>query len=288
MSESLLSFSEVLLFGREITDLKLNQRTVRVVIVVPAGGVVPAGIVEIDGVALNEDDRVLVQAGNQANNLSGIYKTQLNAANTFDLVKRKKVSFGSLVYVRRGRQFKNTFWLQDANRHAEQLYVEQENRRRGNGVNNLIGDQFGGNAKLARIYSFGYEGTVYDLPEPSIFLVHGNGVSATDRNRPPNNGSRAPSNPDISGVSSADYQVADDIQVWSYDKADFTIRMDVMTGQFEQVLLDIYFGFDSPAISGARVSGARVSGARVSGARVSGARVSGARVSGARARGSED
>ena len=78
------------------------------------------------------------------------------------------------------------------------------------------------------------------------------------------------------------FQFADDLIVWSYDKADYTIRMDVDTGMFEQVLLDLFFGGDGGGPSGARVSGARVSGARVSGARVSGARVSGARVSGAR------
>ncbi|MDX1742985.1 MAG: hypothetical protein R3186_05250, partial [Ruegeria sp.] len=78
-----------------------------------------------------------------------------------------------------------------------------------------------------------------------------------------------------------------DMRVWDYDKADYTMRMDVMTGQFEQVLLDIYFGFDSPAISGAKVSGAKVSGAKVSGAKVSGAKVSGAKVSGAKARGGD-
>jgi uncharacterized protein YjbI with pentapeptide repeats len=82
-------------------------------------------------------------------------------------------------------------------------------------------------------------------------------------------------------VTAADFQLADDLRVWSYDKADYTIRMDVETGMFEQVLLDMFFGGDG-GVSGARVSGARVSGARVSGARVSGARVSGARISGAR------
>ncbi|WP_170516187.1 hypothetical protein [Ruegeria atlantica] len=163
----------------------------------------------------------------------------------------------------------------------------------GKGNNKHLGAQFAdvGNdkAQFAKIYGFAYEGTYYDLPEPVIFLVHGDGTPVNGANNLPGNlASRAPTEPSVGGVAAADFQIANDIKVWNYDKADQTMRMDVMTGQFEQVLLDIYFGFDSPAVSGARVSGARVSGARVSGARVSGARVSGARVSGARARGSDD
>ena len=163
----------------------------------------------------------------------------------------------------------------------------------GQGDNKHLDKQFGvakgaKGPRFAKIYGFAFEGTYYDMPEPVIFLVHGEGDLVADPNKPADDASRAPKEPGIGGVAAAAYQVADEIRVWKYDKSDQTMRMDVMTGQFEQVLLDIYFGDDSPAISGARVSGARVSGARVSGARVSGARVSGARVSGARARGTED
>ena len=141
--------------------------------------------------------------------------------------------------------------------------------------------------RFAKIYGFAFEGTYYDLPEPVIFLVHDEGDEVAKPNVPADNASRAPKEPGIGGVAAADYQMADDIRVWRYDKADQTMRMDVMTGQFEQVLLDIYFGFDSPAISGAKVSGAKVSGAKVSGAKVSGAKVSGAKVSGAKVRGGD-
>lgn len=144
---------------------------------------------------------------------------------------------------------------------------------------------------LARIYGFSYEGTYFELPEPAIFLVHGPGKhvneKANEKNAPGKLASRAPNEPSMTGVAAADFQFSDDILYWNYDKSDYTIRMDVMSGQFEQVLLDLYFGFDSPAISGAKVSGAKVSGAKVSGAKVSGAKVSGAKVSGAKARGGD-
>ena len=147
------------------------------------------------------------------------------------------------------------------------------------------GDQTPG---FAKIYGFAFEGTYFDLPVPVIFLVHGKGQSATDDNLPGNLGSRAPNEPSKSGVAAADFQIANDIRVWSYDKADQTMRLDVSAGMFEQVLLDAFFGGDGGGVSGAKVSGAKVSGAKVSGAKVSGAKVSGAKVSGAKARGSGD
>ena len=118
---------------------------------------------------------------------------------------------------------------------------------------------------------------------PAIFGELRDKVSATDGNLPGNLASRAPNDPSKSGVAAADYQIAHDIKVWNYDKSDQTMRMDVSTGMLEQVLLDVYFGYD-----GGGVSGAKVSGAKVSGAKVSGAKVSGAKVSGAKARGSGD
>jgi hypothetical protein len=39
-------------------------------------------------------------------------------------------------------------------------------------------------------------------------------------------------------VSVADFQFADDIRFWSYDKGDFSIRMDVSTGTLEDILLE--------------------------------------------------
>jgi hypothetical protein len=131
---------------------------------------------------------------------------------------------------------------------------------------------------IARIYSFSYEGAYYDLPRPALFLVHGPGVLVTSV--APKNGqgegapgrSRAPGVPDLSGLAAADFQFADGIMVWSYDKADHTIRMDVETGEFEDVLLNMFFGGGGPAVSGSRVSGSRVSGSRVSGSRLTGGR----------------
>ncbi|KIC38514.1 hypothetical protein RA27_18870 [Ruegeria sp. ANG-R] len=299
MSESLLSFSEVLLFGRELSDLKLKQRSVRLAEELDSHTDLNNSFLKIDGVPVREDDRVLVQVGDAANEYSGIYKVVKATGGKFKFEKRKKVSHDSFVYIRRGRQFKNTYWQQTANRHKDQLFIEQDDRRRGRGVNNFIGDQFGGDARLARIYGFAYDGTYYEMPEPTIFLVHGHGESATGGNLPygfkldkagddtTQQTARAPMNPSVSGVAAADYQMASDIRVWNYDQADYTIRMDIAAGQIEEVLLDVYFEYDAPMVSGAKVSGAKVSGAKVSGAKVSGAKVSGAKVSGAKVSGAK-
>lgn len=137
-------------------------------------------------------------------------------------------------------------------------------------------------ARFARIYGFSYEGSYYDLPRPTVFLVHGAGELVTRGRAGGGNphGSRAPGEPSLTGVVAADFQFVDELRAWSYDRADYSIRMDIETGMFEDILLDAFFnggGSGGPVVGGARVSGARVSGARVSGARVSGARLSGGR-----------
>lgn len=167
------------------------------------------------------------------------------------------------------------------------------------GRNHHLLDQLGcDNAAFARIYGFSYEGTYHELPIPALFLVHGDGVLATqEKNTVKTEGeergssdphfARAPGWPSLTGLSAADFDFVDDLRVWSYDQADYTIRMDTAAGMFEQVLLESYFTGNF-GVSGAKVSGAKVSGAKVSGAKVSGAKVSGAKVSGAKLSGGRD
>ncbi len=296
MSESLLSFSEVLLFGRLLHDLKIKTAKAtadvdaRLLAIdkIPLKTDLSVADDTIDGTTVANDDLVLVVAYGKKR--AGLYKVVVDAGdpNKYQLNSRTKVDEDDLVKITDGDDYSDTYWEQVSDTSGAPFRQEFKFRKQLSeklGANKQLKDQYGDNARLARIYGFSYEGTYFDLPEPTVFLVHGKGVSATDGNKPGDLASRAPNDPSLSGVAAADFQIADDIRVWNYDKADYTIRMDVMTGQFEQVLLDIFFGFDSPAISGAKVSGAKVSGAKVSGAKVSGAKVSGAKVSGAKARG---
>lgn len=129
-------------------------------------------------------------------------------------------------------------------------------------------------ARFARIYGFSYEGAYFECAVPVLFLVHGDGMK--------------PSKVKVPGPDREDKKFYNGLRAWSYDRSDETMRLDIDSGSFEEVLLSTIGGEGGPGVSGARVSGARVSGARVSGARVSGARVSGARVSGARISGARD
>jgi hypothetical protein len=111
---------------------------------------------------------------------------------------------------------------------------------------------------FARIYGFSFEGTYCDLPRPTFFLVHGPGTQANEVRGV--NRARSPAEPSVSGLGSADFDFADDIMVWSYDMADYTIRMDVETGMFEQVLLDAMVAV--PDASGMNARGMNARGGR--------------------------
>lgn len=147
--------------------------------------------------------------------------------------------------------------------------------------NTFVENQLGGpGANFARIYGISYEGTYFDLPWPMIFLVHGAGAEAETAPPGPPRFSRAPDDPDRSGQGAQDFSFADGLRVWAYDRADYSIRLDVESGTFEELLIALVSDGDLGPVSGARVRGARVQGARVSGARVRGARVRGARLRG--------
>ncbi|WP_435661736.1 hypothetical protein [Leisingera caerulea] len=284
MAESLLSFSEVLLFGRLVEDIKIVPKFAGA-IVGTVNNVQNLSGTSVNGETLAPGDKVLVMAQtNKGQN--GLYKVGSGENNPWE--DQQQFPKGTIVEIAHGPR--QGLWKQVGDYSAGQQEFTRAGKRqqRSRGRNNLLADQLSDDAKLARIYGFSYEGTYFELPEPVIFLVHGDGESATADNAPQDQAARAPLDPSVTGVASAEYQIANDIRVWDYDKADYSIRMDVMTGMLEQVLLDVYFGGGGPDISGAKVSGAKVSGAKVSGAKVSGAKVSGAKVSGAKARGSGD
>ncbi len=148
------------------------------------------------------------------------------------------------------------------------------------GRNNFLQEQLKDpESGLARIYGFSFEGQYYDLMKPALFLVHGEGevadrvVGALGNARQ----ARAPEEADRTGVAAQGYSFSEDIRVWSYDTGDYSMRLDVETGPFEQILLDAETRLNKLEGSYTGAS-ARVSGAS---ARVTGAS---ARLSGASAR----
>ena len=306
MSESLLSFSEVLLFGRVVADLGITSLAetaseAKAATTDNLGSLSGSG--PVDGQTIAAGDNVLVRAQDDEKQ-NGLYAVTAGDPLVWT---QNKLPKGALVDVKNGSMagvWEQMSPLKPTPAQAKQKFKEVPGRpERRRGSNKQLEDQlFDADARFARIYGFTYEGTYYELPAPVLFLVHGEGESATrftDPANPGNNmpanapgklGSRAPNNPSLSGVGAADFQVADDIRVWSYDKADYTIRMDVLTGMFQEVLLDLFFDVELPAIRGAMVGGAggpkgaMVSGAKVRGAMVRGAMVRGAMVGGNRNR----
>jgi hypothetical protein len=144
---------------------------------------------------------------------------------------------------------------------------------------------------LARIYGFSFEGVIYGLPKPSIFVVHGPGL-------PLGNWS-VPSTFEQAGALAREWDFSgnkdapQDLFVWEYEKGDFSIRFDTEAGPFEQILLmaalrggggDVS-GANLGVRSGANLAGANLSGANLSGANLSGANLAGANLAGANLRG---
>jgi|AACY02.2.fsa_nt_gi hypothetical protein len=98
-------------------------------------------------------------------------------------------------------------------------------------------------AKLARIYAFSYNAMIQDLAKPALFLVHGEGEppeaeSGGGKNTPP--WRAGPS--ERTGLGLQDDAFAGGIRVWAYDRADFTIRLDMETGTIERLLLENELG----------------------------------------------
>jgi hypothetical protein len=283
MPETLLSPSNILLFGRIVEDLQIVEPTATADITVVAATTHSItqlkGHPTVDGIVLAAADEVLVK-NQRSPRRNGVYAVAGVNANW----TRNNVANGAIV-VANGGDIQNGFaWtvrIIDGIGATARLSIRRYSEGLRRGENRQLADQLEG-ASFARIYGFSYGGVYVDLPRAVLLLVHGDGELVTETDAVQR--ARAPREPSLTGFAAADFQFADELMVWSYDKADFTIRMDVETGMFEQLLLDAELVPDDmlTSVSGAhaRVSGAhaRVSGAH---ARVSGAH---ARVSGAHAR----
>lgn len=138
--------------------------------------------------------------------------------------------------------------------------------------------------RFARIYGFSFEGCFYDLDAPIIMLVHGPG-SVAERPASDQRAARAPESPDRSGSAAQEHSFADEVRVWSYDKGDFSVRMDTLTGTLEDILLEIEIGSGAGPVSGGKVAGGKVAGGKVAGGKVAGGKVAGGKVSGGKVSG---
>ena len=256
MTETLLSPSNVLLFGREVDDLQIiipppiGLRSVRLASAPGDNITIPGSFPKtLDGRSTNGITRIFLK--DQINtDENGFYlrnkndrieKDELPAEIEIYYVSVNKGSDGNLgIY-----KVDNITGAVTKNPPGDKTHSPFAKKRKGL-ESQLLGQiDSSKQPSFARIYAFSFEGYYYELPRPVLFLVHGEGVSASEARtglfgRPRQ--ARAPGDPSLTGIGQADFQFSDDIMVWSYDKADYTIRMDVETGMFEDVLLAAMLG----------------------------------------------
>lgn len=117
-------------------------------------------------------------------------------------------------------------------------------------------------AGFARIYYFAFEGGFFELARPAMFLVHGAGVAPEAPSPADPNFerlSRVPGRMTRTGLAWQIGSFASDMKIWTYDKGDFSMRLDADTGSFEELLLAAEGNGSALGMSGgamARSSGA--------------------------------
>jgi len=260
MVESLLSFSQLVLFGHNIVELKIVNPFDNPTNVMANTSRHYARLGNhpiVNGHTLAVNDLILVWKQKRPDE-NGIYKVVNNITSLWE----KQKSDQNTIYFSPGIDKYKGFYikLEDGFQYLGESTPGAVNR---GGTNRFLERQISG-ASFARIYGFSFEGTYYDLPRPTLFLVHGAGELVSEEiGRFA--AARSPSPSSLTGLAAADFDFADGLRVWSYDKADYTIRMDVETGMFEDVLLAAMLGgsggFDSAGMN-ARGMNARGMNAR--------------------------
>lgn len=111
-------------------------------------------------------------------------------------------------------------------------------------------------ACFARIYGFSYEGLFHVLPRSALLLVDGQGEPA---------GAEQHSGLDAARGSTA--ALPEGLQVWAYDKGDYSMLLEVHSGTLDQLLLqgegpDIGMSLRGMSLQGMSVRGMSAPGPR--------------------------
>jgi hypothetical protein len=108
-------------------------------------------------------------------------------------------------------------------------------------------------ATIARIYAFSFQNEFFELVRPALFVVNGEGefpLRNQDRDNPDDPGrdlddiwkQRDYGYPaGLTGVAQSGGNVATDLRVWAYDRDDYSLRLDIMTGSFDRILIEHEF-----------------------------------------------
>jgi hypothetical protein len=80
--------------------------------------------------------------------------------------------------------------------------------------------------RLARIYAFVFQNEYFDLASPALFVVDGPGEAIE------------PDRLASTGLAATPPDLSEDLFVWRQERGDLTVRLDIMAGSFDRVLLD--------------------------------------------------
>lgn len=311
MTETLLSPSSILLFGRVVEDLQIVVPTRKLRAYFTADYTITKNINvkadfkngKVGNISVKKSDILFVKAQNILTE-NGLYRINTRKDSNGDEYFVLKLRIGppvqpsAAVWIKAGKTNSEEYFslhsdgsviVRGADDFDEPNPRHSPFRKNRKGLRSQIeGQLLGGEKdqndqkpKFSRIYGFSYEGVYYDLARPVLFLVHGEGYPASELTGNKPNRARAPGDPSLIGTGTTDFQYAEDIMVWSYDQADYTIRMDVQSGMFEQVLLDAVLG-GSPS---ADVSGMNARGMNARGMNARGMNARGMNARGMNARG---
>lgn len=132
---------------------------------------------------------------------------------------------------------------------------EGEPRRlRRRSPNHLVVDQLRSpGALIARIYAFSFQNEFFEMVRPALFVVNGEGETPLRSDddlqdddmverRGDERTQRDYSFPlGLTGLASMGGNLATEIRVWAVDRDDFSVRLDIMTGSFDRILIEHEF-----------------------------------------------
>jgi hypothetical protein len=108
-------------------------------------------------------------------------------------------------------------------------------------------------AKIARIYAFSFQNEFFELVRPALFVVNGYGHtplrSDDDRQDDDMEDRRGDERTQrdyafplgLTGLAQMGGNLATELRVWAYDRDDYSVRLDVMTGSFDRILIEHEF-----------------------------------------------
>jgi hypothetical protein len=120
--------------------------------------------------------------------------------------------------------------------------------------NHLVVDQLRSpDALIARIYAFSFQNEFFELVKPALFVVNGEGETPIRSDDDLQDDDMIDRRGDerkqrdygfpigLTGLAQMGGNLATELRVWAYDRDDFSVRLDIMTGSFDRILIEHEF-----------------------------------------------